>query len=88
MPAARHLLVEIGEDLGFGLSHVVHLFHPQVIIIGGGLSALGEPLRAGVAAALVSFTMEAFQPGPEIRLAALGEDAVPVGALLLARANP
>lgn len=87
-PAARHLLDEIGEDLGFGLSHVVHLFHPQVIIIGGGLSALGEPLRAGVAAALVSFTMEAFQPGPEIRLAALGEDAVPVGALLLARANP
>jgi hypothetical protein len=28
--------------------------------------------------------MEAFQPGPAVRLAALQEDAVPVGALLLA----
>ena len=84
--AALNILREIGEDLAFGLSHVVHLFHPQVIIIGGGLSAMGEPLRAAVAAALTGFTMEAFQPGPEIRLAALGEDAVPVGALLLAHA--
>jgi len=85
--AALHILGEIGEDLALGLSHVVHLFHPQAIIIGGGLSAVGEPLRAAVAAALPGFTMEAFQPGPEIRLAALGEDSVPVGALLLARAN-
>ena len=85
--AALHILREIGEDLALGLSHVVHLFHPQVIIIGGGLSAVGEPLRAAVAEALTGFTMEAFQPGPEIRLAALGEDAVPVGALLLACAS-
>jgi glucokinase len=45
---------------------------------------LGEPLRQAVAAALPALIMEAFQPGPQIRLAALGEDAVPVGALLLA----
>ena len=86
--AAGRILREVAEDLAFGLSHVVHLFHPQVIILGGGLSGVGEPLRASVAAALTGFTMQAFQPGPEIRLAALGEDAVPVGALLLARANP
>jgi hypothetical protein len=29
--------------------------------------------------------MEAFAPGPKIALAALGEDAVPMGALELAR---
>lgn len=81
--AAKRILGEIGEDLALGLSHVVHLFHPQVIIIGGGLSAVGEPLRASVQAALPGFVMEAFQPGPEIRLAGLVEDAVPVGALLL-----
>jgi glucokinase len=85
--AAERILREVAEDLAFGLSHVVHLFHPQIIILGGGLSGVGEPLRAAVAAALSGFTMEAFRPGPEIRLAALGEDAVPVGALLLASAN-
>jgi hypothetical protein len=29
--------------------------------------------------------MEAFAPGPAVTLAGLGEDAVPVGALALAR---
>jgi glucokinase len=82
--AGRRLLQQTAEDLAFGLSHVVHLFHPEIIILGGGLSAVGEPLRASVERALRHFTMEAFAPGPRISLAALGEDAVPVGALKLA----
>ena len=72
-------------DLGFGLSHVVHLFHPEIIILGGGLSGVGEPLRAAVESALRGFIMEAFAPGPAVSLAALSEDVVPVGALELAR---
>ena len=63
---------------------VVHLFHPEVIVLGGGLSLVGEPLRATLAETLPRFIMEVFRPGPQIRLAALGEDAVPVGALLVA----
>jgi glucokinase len=82
--SAWRILSETAEDLAFGLSHVVHLMHPQVVVLGGGLSLLGEPLRKAVAAALPRFIMEAFQPGPVVRLAALGEDAVPVGALVLA----
>lgn len=83
--AARRLLQETAEDLAFGLSHVVHLFHPETIVLGGGLSGVGEPLRASVESALPPFMMEAFAPGPRIALAGLGEDAVPVGALELAR---
>src|SRR5207302_6684163 len=83
--AAKRVLNETAEDLAFGLSHVVHLFHPEVILLGGGLSLVGEPLRAAVESALRSFTMEAFAPGPKVRLAALGEDAVPMGALELAK---
>ncbi|HSU56034.1 MAG TPA: ROK family protein, partial [Candidatus Dormibacteraeota bacterium] len=82
--AARAILDELAADLSFGLSHVVHLFHPQVIVLGGGLSHIGEPLRSAVAEALKHFLMEAFLPGPKIALASLGEDSVPVGALLLA----
>jgi len=83
--AAKRVLNETAEDLAFGLSHVVHLFHPEVILLGGGLSLVGEPLRAAVESALRSFTMEAFSLALRIRLAALGEDAVPVGALELAK---
>ena len=84
--AARRLLAETAEDLAFGLSHVVHLFHPEVIVLGGGLAGVGEPLRAAVEQALPRFTMEAFASGPRVALAILGEDAVPTGALELARA--
>jgi len=84
-PLAKRILNEVADDLAFALSHVVHLCHPEIMVIGGGLSLVGEPLRAAIASALPRFVMEAFQPVPEIALAGLGEDAVPVGALLLAK---
>ena len=82
--AAQQILSETAQDLAFALSHVTHLFHPEVIVLGGGLSLLGEPLRLAVATALPRFLMQVFGGGPQVKLAALGEDAVPVGALLLA----
>jgi glucokinase len=84
-PTAREILNETAGDLAFGLSHVVHLFHPEIIVIGGGLSLIGEPLRESVEQALEPLLMKVFLPGPRISLAGLGEDAVPVGALELAR---
>ncbi len=81
---ASRILAEVAEDLAFALSHAVQLFHPRVIVVGGGLSLVGEPLRGAVASVLPRFVMDSFQPGPEVRLAGLGEDSVPVGALALA----
>jgi glucokinase len=83
-PAALRLLRETAGDLAFALSHVTHLFHPEVIVLGGGLALVGEVLRAAVEDRLRSQVMEAFAPGPRVCLAAFAEDAVPVGALFLA----
>jgi glucokinase len=80
---AQTILATLTRDLAFALSHVTHLFHPQVISLGGGLSLIGEPLRQAIAEKLPGFLMEIYGKGPEIRLAELNEDAVPVGALLL-----
>jgi glucokinase len=82
---AEKILLDTAQDLAFALSHVVHLCHPEVIVIGGGLSLVGEPLRAAIATALRKFVMHAFHPVSAIALAALGEDSVPTGALLLAK---
>ncbi len=82
--AALTILKETADDLAFGLSHVTHLLHPEVIVLGGGLSLVGEPLRAAVESALRPLIMDAFAPGPVVKLAALGEDSVPIGALELA----
>ncbi|MSU33584.1 MAG: ROK family protein [Pedosphaera sp.] len=82
---ATRLLNETVDDLAFGLSHVVNLIHPEIIILGGGLSLLGEPLRSRVQDRLPRYVMDSFLPGPRVALAELREDSVPVGALELAR---
>ena len=82
-PVAQDILDTLTHDLAFALSHVTHLFHPQVIILGGGLSLVGAPLRKGIEKKLPQFLMETYGNGPELKLAELTEDAVPVGALLL-----
>ncbi len=76
---ARTILSELSEDLAFALSHVVHLFHPAIIIIGGGLALMGDVLRDAVAAALPKHVMEIFRPPSPISLAKLGENTVTVG---------
>jgi len=48
---------------------------------------LGETLENSIRNKLPGYLMKAFAPGPEIRLAALKEKAVPVGALVLCSQN-
>jgi glucokinase len=81
---AARILYDTADDLAFALSHVSQLFHPAIIVLGGGLSLLGEPWRAAVEAAMRSYIMGAHGSGPKIALSHLGEDVVPVGALALA----
>ncbi len=82
---AQKILKEVADDLAFALSHATHLIHPQAIVLGGGLSLIGEPLREAVQQALPQYLMDAFQPGPKVLIAQLGENVVPVGALELVK---
>lgn len=84
-PIASAILESTVRDLAFGLSHVVHLQHPEAIVIGGGLSLLGSPLLDELKKTLPNYLMKIMLPGPSVHLAALGEDVVPIGALTLAQ---
>ncbi len=83
--AAKKIVEEIADDLAFALSHVVHLFHPDIIVLGGGLSLLKEYLSVPVAERLSNYIMKAFLPIPSVKIAALGENVVPAGAAELAK---
>jgi glucokinase len=86
-PAAVRIFEETTDDFAFGLSHAIHLLHPQVVILGGGLSFLGDVLEKAVTKKLPRYLMKAFTPGPPIKLSQLKEKAVPVGALVLCSQN-
>jgi glucokinase len=81
---AREIFDSTVDDFAFALSHAVHLLHPEIIVIGGGLSLIGEPLRSAIAQRIKIYLMDVFQPGPLIQLSQLKEDVVPIGALALA----
>lgn len=83
--AAKKITEGIADDLSFALSHVVHLFHPDVIIIGGGLSLLEDHLQKAVSERLSNYVMKAFLPPPPVQIAALGRLVVPLGAAELAK---
>ncbi|MCC7519290.1 MAG: ROK family protein, partial [Verrucomicrobiae bacterium] len=81
---ARRIWNDLADHLALGLSHAVHLVHPETLVLGGGLSLLGEPLRRAVETRLERLVMRAHRGTWKLRLASLGEQVVPAGALLLA----
>jgi glucokinase len=78
-PLAQSILHETSADLAFGLSHVVHLLHPEVIILGGGLSLLGEPLRAAVLGNSLPCSWNRFAPALPSPRPASGKTPCPWG---------
>ncbi|MDQ3279490.1 MAG: ROK family protein [Bacteroidota bacterium] len=84
---AIQIFEQVTDDFAFGLSHAIHLLHPEVVVLGGGLSLIGELLQQRIEEKLPNYLMKAFAPGPQIRLAELKENAVPVGSLVLCGQN-
>jgi glucokinase len=83
---ARDILDEAVQALAEGVCSVIKLLCPRRVIVGGGVSLIGEellfrPLRGYVA----ERGMAAFAGLTEIVPAALGEEVVVHGALALAR---
>jgi glucokinase len=81
---AVRILQETTATLGLALANVIALFHPQVIVLGGGVSLMGPLFWDNLRAEVSRRAMPAFAAGVRIERAALGEDVVPVGALCLA----
>jgi glucokinase len=84
--AATAILDEAARRYAWALSHVVHLLNPDVIVLGGGVAEIGAAWRDRVAARLEGFLMAPLRPAPDVVLAELGQDVVPVGAALAAMA--
>lgn len=80
---ARATVAVGAEALGRGLSIAANLFDPERIVLGGGVSHLGQVWLEGVRR---SFCALAINPedGAQIQLSGLGGDAALYGAALLA----
>ena len=75
------LLDDWTDEIAQGLAGMVHIFNPQLILIGGGVSAQQKLLIDPIAAKVKASVMPAFAEGLEIRAAQLHNDAGMVGAV-------
>lgn len=83
---ARAVIQEAAHIIGAHLASLVHVFNPQVIVVGGGVSTLGPLLFDPLEQALRENVMHpAYLDDLIVTPAALGDDAGLIGAMVLAR---
>ena len=79
-PVIRAALNGWIDDIAAGISGLVHIFNPQMVLIGGGVSAQEELLIAPLRQRVLSQVMPRFTEGLRIEAATLSNDAGLIGA--------
>ena len=83
-PLASRIWSECMEALGFGVINCIHIFNPDIVVLGGGVTNAGEILFAPVRATVQKYGMTLPVRGVEIVRAKLRDDAGLYGAASLA----
>jgi glucokinase len=85
-PLALAILADEARVLGWAIAQAITLFAPRIIVIGGGVSLIGEELfLAPVRAFAETYAFPPFRGSWSIVPAALGEEVVVHGALAVAK---
>jgi len=83
--AALQIFDQATLTLGWAIAQVMTLAAPQRVVIGGGVSLVGEPLFQRLRDAVETFVFPPLANDFELVPASLGEETVVVGAIELAR---
>ena len=68
------------DDIAAGVTGLVHIFNPEMVLIGGGVSAQEELLMKPLRQRVLSGVMPRFAEGLSVERATLGNDAGMIGA--------
>jgi glucokinase len=77
---AIEVMHETGRILGFGLSNIINLLNPEMIIVGGGMSAAGDRLLNTVRETVAGHALKLSSKACKIQEAQLGGRAGMIGA--------
>ena len=81
---ARDVLDHVGFHLGVGISDLVNVFNPDLVVVGGGFAEAGELLLAPARAVVAERALLPARDVVQIVEAELGPDAGLIGAALVA----
>jgi glucokinase len=83
-PAALELMAREGELVGVGVVTCIHVFNPEIVVLGGGVSNAGDLLFDPVRATVEARIMRAYRGTFDIVPAALGGEVGALGAVAVA----
>ncbi len=81
---AREVMREAGTNLGLAVVSLIHIFDPDVVIIGGGVSNAGELLLGPVREVIAERAMEDFRDRARVVQSALGDNSGILGVAAFA----
>jgi glucokinase-like ROK family protein len=81
---ALQILGNTGRQLGIAASWLVNMLNPELLVVGGGLAEAGEPLLESLRETVQEMALPQSARRVQITTSALGQDAEPRGAVLLA----
>lgn len=84
---AKTVIADTYRFLGYGVASLVNIFNPSRVIVGGGLSQVGEELLLALREAVSEYALQGVAQDVEIVLAELGEKAGLYGAAYLVWKN-
>jgi glucokinase len=80
---AKTLVDKEAEWLGYGFASLLHLYSPEILIVGGGLSSALDLMMPGIRNQIDRYAMPAFREVKVVQ-AALGDNSGLIGAAALA----
>lgn len=81
---AQEIWNKTGYYLGMGLTNLLHILNPPLLVLGGGVMNAGELIINPMKKSLKQFAYESVINSTEIRLAVLGDDVGVKGAVAVA----
>lgn len=84
-PAAKKVFDEYAAYLAVGIVNIINTLDPEIVALGGGVSAAGDFLLKAVREQLAPMIFYKTMPYARIELATLGNDAGIIGAAMLGK---
>ncbi len=80
IPLACEIINSAADALGVGLVNIIHIFNPEIIILGGGVTQIGDPLLGPAKRIVQERAMTVPRETVHIVQAQLGNDVGLIGA--------
>jgi len=84
---AIELIEDVGNTLGKHIAGLINLFNPELVVIGGSLSAAGDYLFLPLRSSIKKYSLNLVSNDTSIKLSKLGDKTGLIGACLLARSK-